>query len=397
LKRWICAQIGAREYYAVPRMLAKRGMLNSLYTDIWAPWARIVPLPGPLAKLRSRQCAELDAESVHAQNIRSLLRRFVPQRERCKTWIAQGRAFAEWVVSRLKLSGLQPDGICFGYTCASLELLLFARQRGAGAVHGQIDPGPAWYRVRKDESLRWPGAELDVEMPASEFLDRLAGEWDTAHRIVVNSKYSRECLVSEGVPEAKIDVVPLCYEPDVADSSGRRKQDLAPSFTVLYVGSVNLTKGFPYFGEAASLLGRGIRFKAVGSVQLTPGFLRKNRHWPVELLGHLDREAVAKEISRAQVLVFPSLSDGFGIVQLEAQSQGVPVVATANCGDVVIDGESGYIVPPRSSQSIAECVQRLVDDRDLYTAMAAHSLSNSRRFTMEAVGQIFMTAFADYL
>jgi glycosyltransferase involved in cell wall biosynthesis len=381
----------------VPRMLERREKLNSLYTDIWAPWAGSVPLPGRLIRLRSRYSPELGRASIHARNVGSMLRWFAPQRGKYTDWIAQGQSFTEWVVSRLRRSGLPPDSVCLGYTCASLELLRFARQRGAGAVHGQIDPGPAWYRLRKEESLRWPGAELDVEMPTSEFLDRVTAEWDVADRILVNSEHSRECLVTESVPARKIRVVPLSYEPRVGRAATEHKRELLSSFTVLYVGSVNLAKGFPYFGEAASLLGPGIQFKAAGSIELAPKFLRSNRHWPVEFLGHLDREALAKEISQAKVLVFPSLSDGFGMVQLEAQSRGVPVVATPNCGNVVIDGESGYIVPPRCSQSIAERIQALFDDRQLYTAMSENSVSNSRRFTMEAVGEIFMTAFADYL
>jgi len=377
-------------------MLAKHGMLDSLYTDIWAPWAGSVPLPGQLARLRSRYSRELGRASVNARNVRSMLRAFAPQRGKYTDWIAQGQSFAEWVVSRMKRSSFPPDSVCFGYTCASLEFLRFARQRAAGAVHGQVDPGPAWYRLRKEESLRWPGAESDVEMPPSEFLDRVAAEWDMADRILVNSEHSKECLVSEGVPAQKIRVVPLGYEPRVGQSATEPRQELVSSFTVLYAGSVNLVKGFPYFGEAASLLGRGIRFKAAGSIELAPEFLRSNRHWPVEFLGHLDREALAKEISQAKVLVFPSLSDGFGIVQLEAQSRGVPVVATPNCGNVVIDGESGYIVPPRCSRSIAERVQGLFDDRELYSSMSENSLSNSKRFTMEAAGEIFMEAFADF-
>jgi glycosyltransferase involved in cell wall biosynthesis len=381
----------------VPRMLERRGKLSALYTDIWAPWAGSVPLPGLLVRLRSRYSPGLGRARVHARNVKSMLRGFALRREKYTDAIAQGQSFAEWVVSRLKRSSLPPESVCFGYTCASLELLRFARQRGAGAVHGQIDPGPAWYRLRREESLRWPGAESDVEMPASEFLDRVTAEWDAADRILVNSAHSRECLVSEGVPAEKIRVVPLCYEPLVGQSATEPRQESVSSFTVLYVGTVNLAKGFPYFGEAASLLGRGIRFKAAGSIELAPEFLRSNRHWPVELLGHLARGALAKEISQAKVLVFPSLSDGFGMVQLEAQSRGVPVIATPNCGDVVIDGESGYIVPPRCSQSIAARVQGLIDDRELYTAMSKNSLSNSRRFTLEAISEIFVATFADYV
>jgi glycosyltransferase involved in cell wall biosynthesis len=71
------------------------------------------------------------------------------------------------------------------------------------------------------------------------------------------------------------------------------------------------------------------------------------------------------------VLLFPTLFDGFGLVITEALSQGLPVIATAHSGapECIRDGVEGFIVPIRSSEAIAKRLQQLVLNRDQLAAM----------------------------
>ena len=76
-------------------------------------------------------------------------------------------------------------------------------------------------------------------------------------------------------------------------------------------------------------------------------------------------------MSRQDVLVFPSLFEGFGLVMLEAMSRGLPVIATAHTAapDVLTDGEDGFIVPIRSADAIVERLEQLIRDRPRLAAM----------------------------
>jgi glycosyltransferase involved in cell wall biosynthesis len=80
------------------------------------------------------------------------------------------------------------------------------------------------------------------------------------------------------------------------------------------------------------------------------------------------------------VLVFPSLFEGFGLVILEAMSQGMTVITTPNTGgpDVTTDGENGFIVPIRSAEAIAERLETLVFDRKRLASMKEAALKTSR-------------------
>jgi glycosyltransferase involved in cell wall biosynthesis len=72
------------------------------------------------------------------------------------------------------------------------------------------------------------------------------------------------------------------------------------------------------------------------------------------------------------VLVFPTLFDGFGLVILEAMAQGTVVIATPNCAapEILDDGRDGFIVPVRSPEAIAQRLTQLAEDRDLLATMS---------------------------
>ena len=78
-----------------------------------------------------------------------------------------------------------------------------------------------------------------------------------------------------------------------------------------------------------------------------------------------------REMRRHDVFVFPSLFEGFGLVILEAMSQGIPVITTLHTAgpDVIEEGRSGFIVPIRSAQAIADRLNLLAGDRALLAEM----------------------------
>jgi glycosyltransferase involved in cell wall biosynthesis len=86
-------------------------------------------------------------------------------------------------------------------------------------------------------------------------------------------------------------------------------------------------------------------------------------------------------MSRHDVLVLPSLFEGFALVISEAISQGLPVIATPKSGatECIRDGKEGFIVPIRNSHFIAARLQQLADNRDQLDAMRRSSLDRARQ------------------
>jgi glycosyltransferase involved in cell wall biosynthesis len=93
-----------------------------------------------------------------------------------------------------------------------------------------------------------------------------------------------------------------------------------------------------------------------------------DRHRWIETLPH---HLILEQMREHDVLLLPSLFEGYALVISEALSQGLPVITTSNSGGstVIRNGLEGFIVPIRDSKSIAVRLQQLVDNPDLHATM----------------------------
>jgi glycosyltransferase involved in cell wall biosynthesis len=99
------------------------------------------------------------------------------------------------------------------------------------------------------------------------------------------------------------------------------------------------------------------------------------------------------------VLVFPSLFEGFGLVLTEALSQGLPVIATHHTAapDLIEHGVHGFLVPIRDAQAIATHLLELHLDRDRLAAMSAACLDRASQLSWHAYGHTLRAALAPLL
>ena len=139
---------------------------------------------------------------------------------------------------------------------------------------------------------------------------------------------------------------------------------------VLFVGnSEDRNKGIRYLLEALRLIRDDVPFRL--TVVHRPGSKGAPRlvqqlglHGRVTFLENLSTEELLHEYNRAQVLVSPSLYEGFGLPAAEAQACGTPVVATTAGAlpEIVDDGVTGLLVPPGDTGALAEAIRTLLTD-----------------------------------
>jgi glycosyltransferase involved in cell wall biosynthesis len=360
---WYVSQIGRREHYAFPAHLHRMGQLGLFATDVWAPWAA-----SPRSLVRSERLAQRfeasmsDAPVASRSFIASMLERFrggdITQR-----WAREGARFGKFAAMSFDKARLGPGHSVIGYTAANLEQLIMAKNKGAKALHVQVDPGLSWYEMRRREQLAHPEAEELAPMPSAEFIERISREWQKADKVIVHSEHSRAALLAQGVDASRCVVIPPAFKSHIAPVA--RRADPSRPFRVLFVGNHCLAKGYHVFVDAARKAGKGFEFISVGNQTLKGGYLEEaSRH--VTILGPKSQSGVREQMETADVLVFPTLSDGFGLVQLEAMAAGLPVIATPACGEVVQEGINGRIVPLRDATSIVTALRELRDDPSKY-------------------------------
>lgn len=361
---WICCQLGAREHYAIPRALHKAGQLNHLITDAWvSPSSALSQLPRAfLASLRDRFHTDLAQASVHAFT-GSLVRFEIAQRiQKSSGWqpiIARNYWFQRQAVQLLDNSitpRLNSRPTLFAYSYAALELLRYAKTRGWRTILGQIDPGPVEENLVLEEHTRHSTYQSNWQPAPPEYWFNWQEECSLADRIIVNSLWSSQALQQAGIPANKIDIIPLAYEPPQAYSFVRT-YPLAFSaerpLRVLFLGQVNLRKGIAALLEAVELLrDQLIEFWLVGSQDIAQP--SQDKHSRIRWIGSIPRSATAKYYQLADVFVFPTLSDGFGLTQLEAHTWKLPIIASRYCGEVVQDRVNGLILREVTGEAIAE-------------------------------------------
>lgn len=98
------------------------------------------------------------------------------------------------------------------------------------------------------------------------------------------------------------------------------------------------------------------------------------------LHGSLSRQEIKVELMTADIFLHPAVSEGFSNAVIEAQSMGVPVVATNADGlaENIADGETGYIVPIYDAQALAHKIMILIKDKELRTKMGAAGAERAR-------------------
>ncbi len=377
------AQEGSRQTYGVPVSFHRLNMLRFMYVDIWCSSGRSLLRHGP-AKVRAlatRFNSEIPPDRIVAFTVaatlwrasQNLRRRKLSRYEMSEEFCSFGRWYALQI--RRHLAQIELDSEIdhfFGFNSNCLEALELLGERQIFTVLDQVDPGLVEEDIVLAEAERWPGWEGSPGRMSQSYWDRVKAEWAAANLVLVNSNWSREALVRQGVPDEKIIVVPLAL--DVAHDHVLTPVNPEGPLKVLWLGSVILRKGIQYLVEAARKLERlNVEFLLAGPLGISEHAVRS---FPcnIKVLGRVTRDQLSVHYRQAHVFVLPTLSDGYAITQLEAMAHGLPVVTTPNCGNVVTDGVDGLIVPARDSQALADAIARLDADRQLLRAMSANTL-----------------------
>jgi len=157
---------------------------------------------------------------------------------------------------------------------------------------------------------------------------------------------------------------------------------------VLFAGRLSPEKGILELVEAA----QGMSLVVAGDGPLrdrVPG-----------ALGFVPHDELGPLYERAAVVACPSHREGFGVVCAEAMAYGRPVVAGAVGGllDLVVDGETGLLVPPRDVGALRSALERLLGDQELRRRLGAAARERIReRFAWPAVTDATMAAYEEAL
>jgi glycosyltransferase involved in cell wall biosynthesis len=233
---------------------------------------------------------------------------------------------------------------------------------------------------------------------ANHFMHRLAKlEEETAKNatlIVTVSKYSLEKVQNHyDIDPSKVRIVPNGvdvekFKPTENVEAVKRQIGLGDEPCVLFVGSLIPRKGLPFLIEAAKKIVKEqaeTKFLIVGDGplrnQLANSLKTANLSGNFMFIRNVKEDVLPAVYDCADVFALPSIQEGQGIVLLEAQASGKPVVAfdVGGVNEAVHNGETGFLAKRGNSEELADALLKLLGDRALRERMGV----NGRRFVSE--------------
>lgn len=375
------------------RALERAGSLAAFYTTVGIPpsitqrvspaWlrqelARRTFTDVPSSRILSNSYRELVRLAAGRFHLRALTRHEVGWASVDAVYHALDRRLAR----DLERGKVKADTV-YAYEDGALESFRAARRLGLRTVYHL--PSVYWrYRSRileeeRDRRPDWTSTLVGlIDSPAKH--RRKDQELAEADCVIVASSFVRRSLAHTLQPPRRIEVVPY-GAPSTMERQPATERAHAHPLRALFVGGLGQLKGLADLHEAME--------RVRGLATLTLVGPRTTRDCPAldqvieahRWIPPVPHARVLELMAEHDVLVLPSLAEGFGVVIPEALSQGLPVITTPHTGggDLMTDGHEGFNVPIQDPDAIADRLTRLAEDRDLLGTMSTAALETARR------------------
>ena len=288
----------------------------------------------------------------------------------------------------------------YAYEDCALESFKKAKQRGITCIYDL--PIAYWQTLRTlmhEESERlpqWKSTMLAELTDSQRKLDRKTLEMDLADIVVTPGSFVANSL-PDSAKEKKIITVPFGSPKASPLVSGRIAHASRP-LRVLFAGSLGQRKGLGDLFEAVKMLNTSkIELVVLGSLLEDLSFYKKQfsnfTYEPTRA-----HKQVLQLMSSCDVFCLPSIVEGRALVMQEALSQGLPLIITPNTGgeDLIIEGKTGFLVPIRSPESIAEKLEWFLSNRQALPWMSQQAKQHAATYSWQKYASTVAGEIAGY-
>ncbi|WP_040373711.1 glycosyltransferase family 4 protein [Peribacillus psychrosaccharolyticus] len=197
-------------------------------------------------------------------------------------------------------------------------------------------------------------------------------------------------MLHYGISPDKIYKFPYGIDSNYYDNTKLIKtRDSRKKLNIIFVGRVTQKKGAFYLFEAIRMMDLKLfTFKFAGSYDENSKYYKDFRDI-CTFVGHVTKEEIINLYRESDILVFPSLADGFGLSVLEALSFGIPVICSDNAGasDLIINGYNGYVVSTGVESEIYDKLIWFNNNRDKLQEMSINARKSAAELTWEKYNQ----------
>lgn len=268
-----------------------------------------------------------------------------------------------------KLQSAKKNGLTavYAYEDGALETFIAAKKIGLECIYDlPIAYHTLLQELLHEEAFRKPNWAFTLGggiNDSVEKLERKRKELELADTIVVASDFVRESLPN-WANEKKIIQSPF-GTPFSSDQFDLEEKSTDKKLRILFVGSMTQRKGLSDLFDAIKLVDPSkVELVVLGSLAAPLSFYSDQVTFTYEPTRSHDK--VLELMRTCDVFCLPSIVEGRALVIQEAMSQGLPIIITPNTGaeDLVISEETGFLVPIRNPEAIAEKINWFLDNRN---------------------------------
>ncbi len=238
------------------------------------------------------------------------------------------------------------------------------------------------YNILKSLSFKSGQA---VSLPSDWMIQRELLEYDLSDVINVPSNFSLNGFLDQGVDNKKMAVIPLgvnfqSFKVGIEQHLQRIERiKSGKKIRILNTGLFSLRKGALVYKHILDNLNFDFfDVRHVGAITGDAYNVYLECKDKIDFTGKVPQESLVDHYLWADLFIIFSVEDGFAVVVSQAMAMGLPVVATSSVGsaDLLLNGISGFIVPPDSPQNILEILNHLNDNRDKFVEITNFVFAN---------------------
>ena len=226
--------------------------------------------------------------------------------------------------------------------------------------------------------------DIEEEMPASQ-VEAYDKSLLRADGVIAPSSFVKRGLVQAGVEAKRIHVVPYGTKGLKVEHNKRTGKNDARRLRLLWVGQLVYRKGAETLFDAIKRLPEDTYSLTMVCREIPEKSLLDQAPTSARILRRLSETDLQHLYASSDLLVMPSLIEGFGLVYLEAMAAGMGIICTGNTGgpDVMSTGKEGVIVSPGNVDELASILADLTHDRERIEEMKRHAKRAAALFDWE--------------
>jgi glycosyltransferase involved in cell wall biosynthesis len=256
------------------------------------------------------------------------------------------------------------------------------------------------------------GLEYEIMPEAYSFFERLYMRFSIknscrwAKKIIAVSKNTKRDLMNlYDVPEKKINLVYEGYEDGTGEMNlGEGEEILKLKPYLLFIGRLEKRKNILGIVEAFDLFKKKTKAKhklvlggrfGYGEEEIKARIEKSEYKEDIILFGFVSDVRKWQLFKNAEVFLFPTLYEGFGLPVLEAQSQGVPVITSNTSSLPEVAGGSAFLVDPAEAGLISEAMVSLIQNEKMAKDMVKKGYENIKRFSWKNCADLIATVLTE--